>query len=164
MGLRSRKLRRTILETNLLLRLVKSKRKRTFAQSLTITEPRNFLRLELEITGEDMASEKRVLKKNNLIRPANRKTRMLFCQEKRNWTKEDWKKLFFSDETMVVIKNACKIQIWGKSDKKHVPHLICCEDKKRVAVMFWGCISSRGEEALIPVLGTIDTVKYIDIF
>ena len=106
-----RKLRRTILETNLILRLVKSKRKRTFALSLTITELRNFLRLELEITGEEMASEKRVLNKNNLIRPANRKTRMLFCQEKRNWTKEDWKKLFFSDETIAVIKNACKIQI-----------------------------------------------------
>ena len=30
--------------------------------------------------------------------------------------------------------------------------------------MFWGCVSSRGEEALIPVLGTIDSVKYIDIF
>ena len=33
-----------------------------------------------------------------------------FCQEMRNWTKEDWKKLFSSDETMV-IKNACKVQI-----------------------------------------------------
>ena len=117
MRLRSRKPRRTILETNLLLRLVKSKRKRTYAQSLTITEPRNFLRLELEITGEVMGLEKRVFKKNNLIRPANRKTQMLFCQEKRNWTKEDWKKLFSSDGTMLVIKNACKIQIWGKSDK-----------------------------------------------
>ena len=154
MRLRSRKPRRTILETNLLLRLVKSKRKRTFAQSLTIAELRNFLRLELEITGEEMTSEKRVFKKNNLIRPANRKTRMVFCQEKRSWTKEDWKKLFFSDETMVVIKN----------DKKHVPHLICCEDKKQVAVMFWGCVSSRGEEALISVLGTIDSAKYIEIF
>ena len=97
---------------------MKSKRKRTFAQSLTITELRNFLRLELEITGEEVASEKRVFMKNNLIRPANRKTRMLFCLEKRNWIKEDWKKLFFSDETMVVIKNTCRIQIWGKSDKK----------------------------------------------
>ena len=95
MGLRSRKLRRTILETNLLLRLVKSKRKRTFADSLTITELRSFLRLELEITGEKMGSEKRVLKKNNLISPVNRRTRMLFCQEKRNWAKEDWKRLFF---------------------------------------------------------------------
>ena len=45
---------------------------------------------------------------------------MLFCQEKRNWRKEDWKKLLSSDETMVVKKNACKIQIWGKSDKKHI--------------------------------------------
>ena len=57
---------------------------------------------------------KKVLKKNNLIRPANRKTRMLFCQEKRNWTKEDWKKLFSSDEIMVVIKNGGKIQTWEK--------------------------------------------------
>ena len=89
MRLRSRKLRRTILEANLPLRLVKSKRKRTSAQSLTITELRNFLKLELEFVGEELGSEKRVLKKNNLIRPANRKTRMLFCQEKRNWTKED---------------------------------------------------------------------------
>ena len=64
-----------------------------------------------------MGLEKRVFTKNNLIRPANRKTRMLFCQEKRNWTKEDWKKLFSSDETMVVVKNACKIQIWGKVTK-----------------------------------------------
>ena len=71
--------------------------------------------------------------------------------------------MFSADETMAVIKNACKIQTWGKSDKKHVPHLIC-EDKKQVAVMFWGCVSSRGEEALIPVLGTIDSVKFIDIF
>ena len=71
MGLRSRQPRRTILETNLLLRHAKSKRKRTFAQNLTITEHRNFLRLELEITGEEMGLEKRVFKKNNLIRPAN---------------------------------------------------------------------------------------------
>ena len=70
-------------------------KERTFAQRLTITEPRNFLKLELEITGEEMGLEKRVFQKNNLIRPANRKTRMLFCQEKRNWTKEDWKKLSF---------------------------------------------------------------------
>ena len=55
-------------------------KKRTFAQRLTITGLRNFLRLELEITGEEMDSEKRVFKKNNLIRPANKKTQTLFCQ------------------------------------------------------------------------------------
>ena len=39
----------------------------------------------------------------------------------------------------------------GKSDKKHVPHLISCEDIKQVAVMFWGCVPPWGQEALIPV-------------
>ena len=105
------------METNLLLRLAKSKRKRTFAQSLTKPEPRNFRRLELEITGEETGLEKRLFEKNNFIKPVNRKTRMLFCQENRNWTEEDWKKLFSSDETMVVLKNACKIQIWEKVTK-----------------------------------------------
>ena len=74
MRLRSRKPRRTMVETNLLLRVVKSKRNRTFAQSLNITELRNFLRLELEITREETGSEKRVFKKNNLIRLANGNT------------------------------------------------------------------------------------------
>ena len=62
MRFRSRKPRRTILETNLQLRLVKSKRKRTFAQSLTITELKNVLRLELEITGVEMGPEKKGIK------------------------------------------------------------------------------------------------------
>ena len=41
---------------------------------------------------------------------------IIFCLlfSKRNWTKEDWKKLFSSDETVVVIQSACKIQTWGK--------------------------------------------------
>ena len=95
MGLRSRQPRRTILETNLLLRLAKSKRKRTFSQSLTITEPRNFLRLELEITGEEMGLEKRVFKKNNLIRPANRKTRMLFLSGEKKLDKRRLEKVVF---------------------------------------------------------------------
>ena len=30
--------------------------------------------------------------------------------------------------------------------------------------MFWGCVSLKGEEASIPLLGTINSVKYIDIF
>ena len=67
-----------------------------------------------------------------------------FVKRREIGQKKTGKSLLSSDETMVVKKNACKIQMWGKSDKKHVPHLICCEDKKQVAVMFWGCISSWG--------------------
>ena len=117
MRLRSRKLRRTILETNHLLRLVKSKRKRTFAHSFNHNRTQKFSEIGIRNYWRRNWFRKKVFKKNNLIKPANRKTRMLFYQEKTNWTKEDWKKLFFSDETMDVIKNACKIQTWGKVTK-----------------------------------------------
>ena len=78
MGLRSRKPRRTILVTNLILPREIEKEKEICSE-FNHKEPRNFLRLELEMTGEEMSLEKRVFKKNNLIRPGNRKTRMLFC-------------------------------------------------------------------------------------
>ena len=85
-------------------------------------EPRNFLRLELEITGEEMGLEKRVFEKNNFIIPANRKTGMLFCQENRNWTKEDWKKLFSSDETMAVLKMLVRFR-YGEKVTKNMFHI-----------------------------------------
>ena len=94
--------------------------------------------------------------------PANRKKRTNFCKEKRDWTIEDWKNVVFSDETMAVIGNDRKIHIW-RSDENHAPYLICSENRNRIAVMFWGCFSSRVIGALIPVSGTIDSVKYIEI-
>ena len=165
-GLRGRKPRWTIRDTNLLLRLVKSKRKITFkklcsefnhsrTQKFSQTSIRSYLRR----TG----FRRRMLKKNILIRPANRKKRLNFCKEKRDWTIEDWKNVVFSDETMVVIGNDRKIHIWRSSDENHAPYLICSEDRNRIAVMFWGCVSSRGVGALIPVSGTIDSVKYVEI-
>ena len=74
------------------------------------------------------------------------------------------KSCFLQMRLWLLYKVLVRFRHRGKSDKKHFPHLICREDKKQVAVMFWGCVSSRGEDALIPVLGTIDSVKYIDIF
>ena len=94
-GIKKQKTAADILEINLLLRLAKSKRKRIFAQSLTITEPRNFLRLELEITGEEMGLESRVFKKKNLISPANRKTRMLFLSREEKLDKSRLEKVVF---------------------------------------------------------------------
>ena len=146
-GLRGRKPRWTIRDTNLLLRLVKSKRKITFKKlcskfnhSRTQKFSQTIIRSYLRRTG----FRRRVLKKNILIRPANRKKRINFCKEKRDWTIEDWKNVVFSDETMVVIGNDRKIHIWRRSDENHAPYLICSEDRNRIAVMFWGFVSSRG--------------------
>ena len=35
--------------------------------------------------------------------------------------------------------------------------------KKRISVMFWGCVTSKGVVALVPTSETTDTRKYIEI-
>ena len=87
-----------------------------------------------------------------------------FVKRREIGQKKTGKGCFLQMRLWLLYKVLVRFRHGGKSDKKHFPHLICCEIKKQAAVMFWGCVSSRGEKALIPVLGTIDRVKYIDIF
>ena len=72
-------------------------------------------------------------------------------------------KLFFADETMVVIGNDQLFDIWKKSDEKYAPNFVCHEENKRIIVMFWGCVTSKGFGALAPTSETTDTRKYIEI-
>ena len=72
-------------------------------------------------------------------------------------------KLFFADETMFVMGNDQLFDIWKKSDKKYAPDFVCHEENKRISVMFWVCVASKGVGALIPTSETIDTRKHIEI-
>ena len=71
-------------------------------------------------------------------------------------------KLFFADETVVVMGNDQLFDIWKKSDKKYATDFVCHEENKRISVMFWVCVASKGVGALIPTSETTDTRKYID--
>ena len=37
------------------------------------------------------------------------------------------------------------------------------KENKRISVMFWGCVTSKGVGALVPTSETTDTRKYIEI-
>ena len=54
--------------------------------------------------------------------------------------------------------------MWKKSDEKYNPDFVCHEEDKRISVMFWGCVTSKGVGAQVPTSETIDTRKYIEIF
>ena len=73
------------------------------------------------------------------------------------------KNLFFADETMVMIGNDQYFDIWKKSDEKYIPDFVCHEENKRISVMFWGSVTSKGVGALVPTSETTDTRKYIEI-
>ena len=64
---------------------------------------------------------------------------------------------------MVMIGKDQYFDIWKKSDEKYYPDFVCHEVNKRISVMFWGCVISKGVGALVPTSETTDTRKYIEI-
>ena len=54
--------------------------------------------------------------------------------------------------------------IFGRNQMKYNPDFVCHEENKRISVMFWGCVTSKGVGALVPTSETTDTRKYIEIF
>jgi hypothetical protein len=78
-----------------------------------------------------------------------------------------WKKVIFSDETNIEIGNNMKVYVWRKVDERLRPVCNGCYQgrnyKTKFSVMFWGCISYYGVGTLTPVVGNLNSEKYINI-
>ena len=106
--------------------------------------------------------------KKTTISPVNRENRRRFCRSKLMWTvRNHWKKVIFSDETKIEIGNNRKVYVWRKVDERLRPE---CNGlyqggnyKTKFSVMFWGCISYYGVGTLTPVVGNLNSEKYINI-
>ena len=98
------------------------------------------------------------------MREVNKKNRVNWCKERKNWTVEDqWKKWIFSDESQVVIGENNRIYVWRKDDEKDQPHLVCPAPRRRLSLMILGCVCYDGVGTLTCVEGNINAAKYIDI-
>ena len=105
--------------------------------------------------------------KKTTVSPVNREKRKRFCRSKLMWTvRNHWKKVIFSDETKIEIGNNRKVYAWRKVDDRLRPE---CNGlyqgrnyKTKFSVMFWGCISYYGLGTLTPVVGNLNSEKYIN--
>ena len=98
----------------------------------------------------------------------NRFKRRAWCRSKLHCTVEHfWKKVIFSDETQIVLGKGSKVHVWRKECEQWA--LYCLgEGRTRqprvvASVMFWSCITHEGVETFVPVDGTINSEKYIQI-
>jgi transposase len=106
--------------------------------------------------------------KKTTISPVNREKRKRFCPSKFTWTvRNHWKKVIFSDETNIEIGNNMKVYVWRKVDERLRPECNGCYQgrnyKTKFSVMFWGYISYYGVGTLTPVVGNLNSEKYINI-
>lgn len=102
-------------------------------------------------------------KKAPFLSPSQCRVRFLWAKNHETWSSEDWTRVVFSDETAIDICPPRSQYVHRQRDApisrdhtaSHRPFL-----KK---VMFWGCISAAGPGPLIPITGTLNGTKYVDI-
>jgi hypothetical protein len=77
-------------------------------------------------------------KKCVIILEVNRKKRVAWCRERRNWTVDlHWRKYIYSDE---VVGSSNRINVWRKGDEVNCPDLVCRPSQHKVSVMIIGVI------------------------
>ena len=154
-------------DTNQLSRIVKENRRRTY-KDITgiINENRDhqFCTKTVERKIRKLGYVRRVAKKKVAVREVNKKERVKWCKERKNWTvQQEWSKWIFSDESQIVIGDNKTVYIWRKGDEKYNPQLVCPAPRRRFSVMIWGCVCFQGVGTLTAVQGNINAQKYLQI-
>lgn len=100
-----------------------------------------------------------------LISQKNRKRRLLWAQERRNWSLEEWKKVAWSDESRFLLHHADgRIRIWRKQHEFMDPS---CQMTTLQAggggTMVWGMFSWSTLGPLISLDITLNSTAYLNI-
>ncbi|GFT82654.1 transposable element Tcb2 transposase [Trichonephila clavipes] len=95
----------------------------------------------------------------------HRTARLQWCREHRNWTKQDWAYVLFSDENRFSLSSDCRRQlIWRESGTAYRPENIQEKDRyPTCSIMVWAGIMINGRTRLHVVAnGTVTGQRYID--
>lgn len=103
--------------------------------------------------------------KKPLISARNRKARIAFAKRHLNWTKEQWKKVLFSDESRFKLFNSDgRHFVWRPKGQRFNPkYTLKTVKHSGGSVMVWGSFHARGIGPLVRIDGIMDRFLYRDI-
>lgn len=135
------------------------------AQELRDENLANVSRITVSRRLRDVGLFGRVGVKKPLISTKNQRARLQFAENHRHWTVENWKKVFFSDES--------KFKLFGSDGKQYVRRPIDTRYNSKYqiptvkhgggGVMVWGGFSYEGVDSLVEIEGVMDRFVYKDI-
>ena len=108
---------------------------------------------------------RRSVRKKIGIRTVNKKKRIAWCRGKLHWTAANqWKKVIFTDEMMIVIKSDGKLKVWRKSEvwRLECPGYVAEAPSTNLKIMVWGCHTYHGVGTLAMIKGNMNWDKYIE--
>jgi transposase len=101
--------------------------------------------------------------KSPFLMPAQCRTRAEWARKHRHWTTTEWSRIVFSDETAVSLCQPRSQFVHRRKNQRITQQHITPHRPFVQKVMFWGCISVFGPGPLIPIVGTMNSNKYLDI-
>ena len=105
----------------------------------------------------------RVAVKKPLLTRQHMYVRYRWCLERRLW-KDEWKRIFFSDESMIRQYPDGRVRIWRLSHEKY--DMDCVVPRVQgggISIMVWGMFSFDGVGPLEFVEGSMDSRQYIGV-
>lgn len=103
-------------------------------------------------------------RKKPLLTEQQRKKRLLWAKEYSKWSKEEWEKVLFSDEsTFCILGNQANTYVRRFPYEEYKPECLNLSVKYPTKVMIWGCMAASGVGRLKIVEGMVNATKYIEI-
>lgn len=100
-----------------------------------------------------------------LLSAKNRKLRLQFAQAHRNWTREDWKNVAWSDESRFLLRHSDgRVRIWRQQhESMHPSCLVSTVQAGGGGVMVWGIFSWHSLGPLVPIEHRCNATAYLSI-
>ena len=90
-----------------------------------------------------------------------RANRLKFAEDHLHWTVDDWKRVCFSDETWIQIRENGRLQfVRRRPGEAFLPECVVSTTKHPVKVMVFGAITPKEKSPLVFVEGSVNADQY----
>lgn len=98
------------------------------------------------------------------LTPAHRQARLAWCQRFQRWTRQEWSRVIFSDESRYTLSHSDgRIRVWRRPGERYAD--ACVQERDRYgggSLMVWGGIHTNGRTPLYLVQGMLTGLRYRD--
>jgi transposase len=107
---------------------------------------------------------RRTIRKPKLT-PEHKRIRLKFARAHRNWTVNDWKKVIFSDESIIsAYPLNTRHETWIKSTNLLDPRLLIPTVQGGGSrIMVWSCISKYGFHDMVHLENNVNSINYVEV-
>jgi hypothetical protein len=98
-----------------------------------------------------------------MISLINQKKRVRWCRDHLHWTKADWNKVVFTDESPYVLRYNGRKRVWRRHNERYHVKALKGQFKNDIKINVWGCFCANGVGKFCLIEGIMDSKIYIKI-